>query len=72
MIAIEKLTYLYRGRRPALDAVSIELPRGEISAVLGPSGSGKTTLLHCLGRFLRPQGGRISIDGRDLEDFREV
>lgn len=72
MIRIEELTFRYPGGHPALDAVSTELPRGEISAVLGPSGSGKTTLLHCLGRFLSPQEGRIAIDDRELGDLGEV
>ncbi len=50
----------------AVDAVSLEIARGEIFCLLGGSGSGKTTLLRMLAGFERPSAGRIWLDGQDL------
>jgi phosphate transport system ATP-binding protein len=53
--------------------VDLEIPRGEITALIGPTGAGKTTLLRCLNRMteLTPNmivTGRVIHDGRDLSD----
>src|SRR5438309_3032871 len=50
----------------AVDAVSLDIRRGEIFCLLGGSGSGKTTLLRMLAGFERPSGGAIHIDGEDM------
>ena len=50
----------------AVDAVSLEIRRGEIFCLLGGSGSGKTTLLRMLAGFETPSAGRIYIDGDDM------
>jgi putative ABC transport system ATP-binding protein len=52
---------------PVLRGVSLTLARGEVVALEGPSGSGKTTLLCILGCLLTPSGGRIVIDGREID-----
>ncbi len=54
------------GEFVAVDAVSLEIARGEIFCLLGGSGSGKTTLLRMLAGFERPSAGRIWLDGQDL------
>ncbi|MGH8179570.1 MAG: ABC transporter ATP-binding protein [Steroidobacteraceae bacterium] len=54
------------GEFPAVDAVSLEVSRGEIFCLLGGSGSGKTTLLRMLAGFETPSDGRIYIDGEDM------
>lgn len=43
--------------------------RGMITGLVGPSGCGKTTLLHCLGLLLRPDSGRVCIEGRDTSGW---
>jgi oligopeptide/dipeptide ABC transporter ATP-binding protein len=53
-------------RRPALDRVSVRLERGEVLGVVGESGSGKTTLARCLTMLVRPDTGRVMLEGRDL------
>ena len=50
----------------AVDDVSIDIPRGEVFALLGSSGCGKTTLLRLLAGFDTPSAGKIVLDGRDL------
>lgn len=54
------------GHRPALDGVTLELRRGEVTALVGPSGSGKSTLTALLLRFEAPSQGTISIDGVEV------
>ncbi len=72
MIHVENVHFTYPGGTKALDNVSMMVEPGGIRAILGRSGSGKTTLLMCLSRFLEPQSGSISIDGRGLVSLDEV
>jgi sulfate transport system ATP-binding protein len=50
----------------ALEAVSLEVPEGSLTALLGPSGSGKSTLLRIIAGLEMPDGGGVQIDGRDV------
>jgi len=52
--------------RPALYGVNLQIKAGERLAVLGRIGSGKTTLLHTLAGLLKPQAGRVTLDGLEL------
>ena len=54
------------GEFAAVDAVSLDIRRGEIFCLLGGSGSGKTTLLRMLAGFETPSAGSIYIDGEDM------
>jgi iron complex transport system ATP-binding protein len=54
------------GARPAIDAVSLEVPAGACTAVLGPNGSGKSTLLRLLLGTLVPSSGEVELDGRPV------
>jgi ABC-2 type transport system ATP-binding protein len=53
------------GRAQALAGVSFEVARGEVVGLVGPNGAGKTTALRILSGFLRPDGGRVTVDGID-------
>ncbi|SMD25928.1 ATP-binding cassette, subfamily B [Kibdelosporangium aridum] len=55
--------------RPALDDVSITIPRRGHTAIVGPSGAGKTTVFSLLLKFLRPEHGEIHLDGRPLSQW---
>jgi iron complex transport system ATP-binding protein len=57
-------------RTRALDDVSVALGAGEIVALVGPNGSGKTTLLRTLLGALRPDSGRVTLDGVTLAAIR--
>ena len=55
----------------ALAGVTLQVEEGEFFALLGPNGAGKTTLISALGGLVRPDAGRLSIMGHDVErDFR--
>ncbi|MGY6271974.1 ABC transporter ATP-binding protein, partial [Achromobacter denitrificans] len=54
------------GAYRALDRIDLEVRQGEFVALLGPSGCGKTTLLRSIAGFLKPESGRILIEGRDI------
>ncbi|MFP4013405.1 MAG: ATP-binding cassette domain-containing protein [Chitinispirillaceae bacterium] len=74
MIEINSLSYTYKGSAsPALRDVSVtfDFSEGTIISVLGQSGSGKTTLLQCVARFLKPQKGTISLDGKNIQELSE-
>ncbi len=69
-LLLEQLTHTYdRGLPTAhvgLAGVELNVPTGAIVALIGPSGSGKTTLAQHLNALLRPDSGRILLDGADL------
>ncbi|MEU4498071.1 ATP-binding cassette domain-containing protein [Streptomyces sp. NPDC023998] len=50
----------------ALDGVDITLTSGQVTALVGANGAGKSTLFHCLCGTLRPDAGRIELDGMDI------
>ena len=58
-------------RVEALRGVSLNVPRGEIVAIMGPSGCGKTTLLNCVSGLDRVDGGTVRIDGTDLATLND-
>jgi ABC-2 type transport system ATP-binding protein len=58
--------WLGRRKTPALQGVSLAIPRGVIFGLLGPNGAGKTTLLSILATLLLPDRGRATILGHDL------
>lgn len=69
MLEAEGITFSYGGRkgaRPVLERVSLQVSPGERVGIAAPSGAGKTTLMKILGGFLRPDSGRVSVDGRPL------
>jgi len=68
VVRLENVTKTYRGKATtvaALRGVTLAVGSGEFVSVQGPSGCGKTTLLLVAGGLLRPDGGRVTLDGRD-------
>ena len=53
----------------ALDGVTLAIAPGEVFGIIGPNGAGKTTFLGCLLGFLRPDRGRVTIDGHAPDDL---
>ncbi len=53
----------------ALKDLTLDIGRGEFTAVVGPSGSGKTTMLNIVGGLDRATGGKVTLDGKNITDF---
>jgi len=65
MIAVENLVKRF-GKFTAVDGVSINVEPGQIHGFLGPNGAGKTTSIRMIAGLLRPDSGRILVNGHDL------
>ena len=65
MLSIEQLD-LYYGDAQALAGVSLEVPKGEIVAIIGANGAGKSSLIRCIAGIERARAGRITFAGRDI------
>ena len=64
-LRVENLRKSYR-KRIVIRDFSMELNRGEVVALLGPNGSGKTTTFYAIAGLIMPEGGRGTIDGRNV------
>ncbi|HEV2261258.1 MAG TPA: ABC transporter ATP-binding protein [Candidatus Rubrimentiphilum sp.] len=70
-IAFENVEFAYDAQSgPVLHNFSATIEAGEVIALVGPSGAGKTTIVNLVPRFYEPQGGRITLDGVDLNEIR--
>ncbi|MFO1116500.1 MAG: ABC transporter ATP-binding protein [Beijerinckiaceae bacterium] len=72
LLQVEKLSMRFGGLL-AVDDLSFEVRRGDITALIGPNGAGKTTVFNCITGFYKPTSGRIAMspDG-DLSDSRAL
>src|SRR5450755_1638119 len=68
LLTVVGLTFGY-GQQPLLYDVHLQIQAGEMVGLLGPNGSGKTTLLRLLSGVLRPQEGKILLEGRALPQW---
>ena len=66
MIRLDAVSKRYGRGTPAVDALSLDVPTGEIVMLVGPSGCGKTTTLKMINRLIEPSSGRILLDGEDV------
>lgn len=65
ILAVDNVSKRFAGR-VALDSVNIEVTRGSMTGVIGPNGSGKSTLFNIVAGTLRPDAGRVLVEGRDI------
>jgi len=68
-LRVEHLTKRFGGLT-AVDDISFELRRDQITGLIGPNGSGKTTLLRLITRILNPDAGRIVFNGEDVTQLK--
>ena len=66
MLRLEGLDKTYATGDRALKAVDLEVPAGQVLALIGPSGAGKSTLIRCVNRLVEPTGGKAFLNGVDL------
>ncbi|MGB7319407.1 MAG: LPS export ABC transporter ATP-binding protein [Planktotalea sp.] len=67
-LRINNLRKSYK-KKVVIRDVSMKLDRGEVIALLGPNGSGKTTSFYAIAGLVYPEGGTVSIDGRDVTNL---
>lgn len=65
LVEIDRLSFAY-GERLILDSVSLQLPRGQVTALMGASGGGKTTILRLIGGQIRASQGSVRFDGQEV------
>jgi ATP-binding cassette subfamily B protein len=68
-IRFEDVTFGYDRTRPVLKGFNLQVRPGERVGVVGRSGSGKTTLVNLISRFYDVDGGRVTLDGRDVRQL---
>jgi iron complex transport system ATP-binding protein len=71
LLAAVDVTVRYADRA-AVQAASVQIPPGQVVAIIGPNGSGKSTLLKALARLLRPETGAVLLDGREISAIPSV
>ena len=68
-IVFDNVKFSYADRK-ILDGVSFTIPEKTTTAIVGPSGAGKTTMCNLIARFWDVDGGKITIGGTDVRDFK--
>lgn len=66
LLQAESVSFAYEKEQPVLRAVNATVPAGLLTGIVGPNGCGKSTLLRLLCGLLRPQSGRVLMDGAEL------
>ena len=69
LVRFENVTFSYEDRSPALQNVTINAEKNQVTAILGAPGSGKSTIVNLLPRFYEVDAGRITIDDYDIRDL---
>ncbi len=64
-IAVQNVCFAYNSH-PILQDVNLEVQKGQVVSIVGPNGAGKSTLLKCMARLLKPQGGTVYLNGKDI------
>jgi iron complex transport system ATP-binding protein len=65
-IRAEAITLRY-GARTIVEKMNLAVDKADIVSIIGPNGSGKSTVLKALGRLLKPAGGTVFLDGKDIQ-----
>jgi ATP-binding cassette subfamily B protein len=68
-VEFEHVSFSYDPDQPLIEDLSLVAEPGRTVAIVGPTGAGKTTLVNLIMRFYELQGGRITIDGRDIAEL---
>ena len=66
MLKLKKLVKTYRTGDQALKAIDLDVPEGQVLALIGPSGAGKSTLIRCINRLVEPTSGDVWLGDLEL------
>lgn len=69
-LQLRDVTFAYKGRNPAIEHLSLDIPAGKTIAIVGSTGSGKSTLVKLLLRLYEIQEGIITLDGIELRELK--
>lgn len=76
LIEIKNVSYIYGSGTPfetvAVDNISLSVEKGELLAIIGHTGSGKSTLIQHLNALLKPSGGQVFFDGKDINADKQT
>jgi phosphonate transport system ATP-binding protein len=70
MLQIKSLTKRYRTGDLALKGIDLDVPDGQVMALIGPSGAGKSTVIRCINRLVEPTAGTITLNGTEIVALR--
>jgi phosphonate transport system ATP-binding protein len=70
MLTLTGLSKRYDTGDLALQDINLEVPAGQVMALIGPSGAGKSTLIRCVNRLVEPTEGKVILDGQDITRVR--
>jgi len=70
MLRLEGLEKRYPTGDLALKGVTLEVPQGQVMALIGPSGAGKSTLIRCINRLVEPTGGKVFLGDEEVSAKR--
>jgi iron complex transport system ATP-binding protein len=68
-LEVTGLSLGYDGRA-VIDGLDLQIPPGKVTVIVGANASGKSTLLRGIARLMRPSAGVVSLDGRDIHDYK--
>lgn len=71
MLRLDSLTKTYKTGDKALKAVDLEIPEGQVLALIGPSGAGKSTLIRCINRLVEPTSGKVWLGDLELTSLNQ-
>jgi len=71
MLRLEKLTKRYKTGDLALKDIDLEIPDGQVMALIGPSGAGKSTLIRCVNRLVEPTSGSVHLNKSELSGLNQ-
>lgn len=71
-VDVERVSYSYDNSTPVIDSISISIAPGERIAVVGSSGAGKTTLAKLIAGIIPVGDGRITVDGKPIDDLSDA
>ena len=66
MLVLAGLIKQYKTGDRALESIDLEVPKGQMMALIGPSGAGKSTLIRCVNRLVEPTSGSVRLNGVEL------
>ncbi len=72
MISVSNVSFSYDDGTPALEGVSLDVPKGEFLCIVGHNGSGKSTLAKMLNGLLLPSSGTVTVAGMDTADDEHI